>query len=246
MLTLYSVVKGFEGKMALMQRNAVQSWRAVVPDAQLLWFGDDEPGAAEEAERFGVELLPMTRTEAGAPLVRDVIERAHEAARHKLRCLVNADILLEPSFAPAVRLVAGQLAAFLLVMRRYNVQVDGALDFTADWHAQVVALPNKAYTLSGIDVFCYRGDWLAGMPAFGMGRTCWDNWIVAHARRSKVPIVDATQYTRAYHQEHQKRKPPDEVRRNRQMLKAEFSRTPGLNTATHRISPTGRLKEMRK
>jgi len=44
MLTLFTVPKAFVGHIGLIQRNAIRSWQACVPDAQIMLFGCDACG----------------------------------------------------------------------------------------------------------------------------------------------------------------------------------------------------------
>jgi len=247
-MLIYSIVKGFAGEFEHIQRNAVRSWQTVFPQAQIVWFGQDEPGAAEEAEANGIQLMPMRRTEKGAPLLPDVIDSAHKLARSRdTRCLINADIVLEPQFATAVQAVEDRFSNFLLITRRRNIQVDDELDFSEDWHGMIKDLPFTDYTRSGIDVFCYRGDWLRDIPPFGVGRTAWDNWIVSWAdKQEKLPIIDATGFTVVYHQQHAKHKPQGEVMRNQaiwQQALVEFEKPGTLNSATWKLTEKGQLVE---
>jgi len=53
MLTIFTTAKPFRGHSGIIQRNALQSWKALQPDIEIILFGDDE-GAAEAAEEFGL------------------------------------------------------------------------------------------------------------------------------------------------------------------------------------------------
>jgi hypothetical protein len=247
-LTLYTVVKGFTGSFAHIQRNAIRSWQTVVPDAEIVLFGDAESGALREAAALGVPVLPMHYNDHGAPLIADVIEVANEIAQHDIRCLLNGDVILEPSFRPAVCAVADEFDEFFFSVRRYNVNVPRELDFDGDWHGYVCGLKRKAYTLAGTDVFCYRGDWLTGMPAFGMGRTTWDNWVMARAKRARVPFVYGDEYTQSYHQNHPKRKPKAERRENVKLMEQEFdgARSGTLRKANYILNSKGAIEKASK
>ena len=252
-MLIYSIVKGFKSEFTHIQRNAIRSWQAVLPgDHHIFLFGDAEPNALEEAVALGVPILPMVYTTSGAPLLPNVIQKMHEMRREgDTLCLINADIIIEPQFAAAVRTVEAKFDNFLLVTRRRNVQVDDELDFSTDWHGALKALAFQDYTRSGIDVFCYRGDWLKHIPQFGVGRTAWDNWIVGWARSQKVPIVEATQFTVVYHQGHAKYKPADAVQRNQELwnkalMHKDFKHAGTLDSATWLLDGAGNLAEKRK
>ena len=40
------------------------------------------------------------------------------------------------------------------------------------------------------------------LPAFAVGRPAWDNWLVYQAPRRRIPVIDATQATTVFHQNH--------------------------------------------
>ncbi len=57
MLTLFSTPKPFRGHINIIQRNALESWRRLDPDAEIILFGDDE-GAAEVCRELGLRHEP--------------------------------------------------------------------------------------------------------------------------------------------------------------------------------------------
>ena len=244
MITFYSVVKGFDDPhIATIQRNAACALLWSYPEAQVIWFGEDEPGALEAANLYGIPLYPMKRNEYGAPLLPSVIEKAHEVARFDIRCLVNADILLPQNFGQAVETIAEEFASFLFISRRVGVAVDWRIDFSPTWFVDIAALDRKKYTPSAIDFFCYRGGWLRNVPQFGIGRSAWDNWIVGTAKQAKIPIVDGTQFVKAFHQEHEKQRRPKQMARNRALFKAEIKGSGDLTEATHRLTKDGNVEK---
>ena len=58
MLTLFSTAKPFLGHSGIIQRNALQSWKLLHPDVEVILFGDDE-GAAEVARELGIRHEPQ-------------------------------------------------------------------------------------------------------------------------------------------------------------------------------------------
>jgi len=213
---------------------------------QIVLFGDDEPGAQQEAMNLSVHVLPMERTEKGAPLLPYIIDQAHQAELYDIRCLVNADIILGPEFAGAVEKVANTFDQFLLSARRIKVHVDNEIDFSdPEWMARLKALDCKLGISSAIDLFCYRGDWLRDVPPFGVGRTSWDNWMVRTAVQAGVPFIDGTPVFLAWHQEHEIRKPKNEINRNRALL-GTSSVIGTFNDATWRINGKGELAERKQ
>ena len=94
MLTIFSVPKPFVGRIGEIQRRALASWAALGDDVQVLLLGD-EAGTAEAARNAGAEhVADLARTEHGTPRLDAAFAAADAAARHRLRCFANADVIL--------------------------------------------------------------------------------------------------------------------------------------------------------
>ena len=205
MLTLFSLPKAFVGRAAVLQQNAIESWRRLHPEIELLLFGD-ETGIAEAANRFGARhISEIQRNAASTPLVGEVFRRAEEMARHDVVGFVNGDIILLNDTLAAVGSVRAQFQKFLIVARRTNLDIDEAIDFSAGWQSRLrasAAARGKLHGHQGSDIFIYRRPMLQAMPNFAVGRTSWDNWIMFHARNSGVALIDATPDLVVVHQNH--------------------------------------------
>src|SRR5258708_5802556 len=103
-LTVFSIPKPFvEGHVSLIQRNALDSWRQLGPDVEVLLMGDDD-GVAEAAAEYGVKHVGAAATnEYGTPLLDWAFRSAAEHASGEVVCYVNADIVLLDDFLAAVR-----------------------------------------------------------------------------------------------------------------------------------------------
>ena len=55
---------------------------------------------------------------------------------------------------------------------------------------------------SGIDYFVFNKDLWKSLPDFIIGRPGYDNWLIWKARRTFVPIIDATNSIQVIHQNH--------------------------------------------
>jgi hypothetical protein len=203
-LTLFTIPKAFSGRDGVIQRNALRSWRRLEPRCQILVFGDD-PGVGEAAEEFDLTWVPeVEKTDYGTPLLNGVFRRAQELAEHRVCAYVNADIVLLSDFIPAVNLIT--LDRFLMVGRRWDVDVDEALDPSAnDFETGVRRLVQKSGRLhapSGMDYFVFPGGTVNEMPPFAVGRPSWDNWLISRMRLDGVPVIDGTGAVTAVHQNH--------------------------------------------
>ena len=120
MLTIFSIPKAFKGHMDVIQRNAIESWKRLGPECEVILIGDD-PGTAEVAEELGVQNIPhVERNEFGTPLLDSAYQLAEDAARNTYLCYVNADIILTSSLIHAFQRVRQQSDRFLMTARRWD------------------------------------------------------------------------------------------------------------------------------
>lgn len=249
MLTFHSIVRGFEGEFDWIQRNAIKSWQRLHPYVQVLLFGDDEVGAISAATDLGCTIYPLARNHRDIPLVRYPIERAQELARHDIRCLINADVILLQDFMWCVSEVEQRFDVFLLVTQRWGLKIDHLLQFRNGWDVELLHdLRERGHAKhrKAVDYFCYRGDFWNPIPDFAVGRMAWDNWLVWKALKENVPVIDATPVSVCIHQDHAKRRVSVESSEN-QAIYADTvgadsfrdARICGLNDATHWLTRQG-------
>jgi len=206
MLTVFATPKPFRGHIGVIQRNALKSWTLLAPDVEVILFGDDE-GAAEAARDLGLRHEPhVERNEHGAKLLPGIFGRAQQIARHGILCYANCDIILTCEVAEAVQQVASQHPRFLLVGRRWDLDVTAPLDFTAShWDRQLVARAREAGRQrppNWIDFFAFPRGLFANLLPLVIGRVGWDNYLLLQARRMNVPLVDASPVVTPVHQNH--------------------------------------------
>src|ERR1019366_7468872 len=98
MISFFTTPKPFLGHIGVIQRNAIESWKRVHPQAEVILFGDEE-GAAEAARALGARHEhEVDRNSLGTPLLSSLFDRAERLARHDRLCFLNADILLTDDF----------------------------------------------------------------------------------------------------------------------------------------------------
>lgn len=205
MITFFTIPKPFTGKTGVMQLNALKSWRTVAPSSEIVICGD-EAGARAAAAEVGARWLPEVATNSfGTPLLGSTFQRVAAESQMELLAYLNADIILLPDFMAALRRVT--FRPFLLVARRWNLDLEEAWDFeAADWSARLrrlVAEKGELFRRDAIDCFVFpRKSPLVDLPQFAVGRPCWDNWFIYNARRRKIPVIDATAAITLVHQNH--------------------------------------------
>ena len=205
-LTIFSAPKPFTNPhIALIQRNAIQSWAALGPDVQVILLGEED-GLAEAAASLGVQHLPdVQRNANGTPLVSSMFSLARQHSGSPLLACVNADILLMPDFVSCARLVHEQVGQFLMVGQRWDLNVTQPLEFNPGWPERLrerTLREGKLHRASGSDYFIFPRDCFSDMPPFAIGRAGWDNWMIYAGRLRGWPVVDASEDILIIHQNH--------------------------------------------
>lgn len=181
MITFFATPKPFVGITALLQRNAIQSWK-LISGSKVFLYGKDE-GVKEAAEELGCIHIPdISLSGYGTPYLDDVFYDAQKRASTDIVCYVNSDILLN-GIDVAVDWCKG--SDFLMTGKRIDIQT---------------AAYQKTYP--GMDWFAFPKGMITNMPHFIVGRRGWDNWMVYHCRSRKIPVVDASGFVRALHPSH--------------------------------------------
>lgn len=205
MLTIFSCPKPFRGHANIIQRNAVESWRRLGPEVEVILLGDDE-GTSGVAKEFCIQHIPdVARNDHGTPLINSLFEKAQERARYDRMCYVNADIILMSNFVRAIKRVVAEMDRSLMVGRRWNLDLEEPLEFHANWEEWLLAQVErrgKLYYHFAIDYFVYpKGIW-GEIPPFAVGRPGWDIWMLHRAHVLNIPMVDLTKMVSVIHQNH--------------------------------------------
>ena len=206
MVTLFALPKAFQGHNNMIQRNALESWRRIDGNPQIILFGDDE-GVPEVANELNLEYGgSVSRTENGTPRVDDLFMKGETFARYELVVYCNADIILPPDFAQILDGIAKQFDKMLVIGQRWDLDIRKPVDFSDErWLMRLKSQALREGCLhrqSGVDYFAFRRGLYPFIPPMAIGRVAWDNWLVIEARKRGAAIVDATEAIFAVHQEH--------------------------------------------
>ncbi|HLP15185.1 MAG TPA: glycosyl transferase family 2, partial [Bacteroidota bacterium] len=205
MVTLFAIPKPFVGHTAVIQHNAIESWKRFHPGYQIILFGNEE-GIAEAACEHGVEHIPdVRRNELGTPLMNAVFEEADKIARFEILCYVNSDIMLLEDLNAAVDRVKHS-KKFLMVGQRWNLDVVERIDFTqpeADHAIRMRTMTDGALALMwAMDYFVFPRNMWEKLPQFAIGRPGWDNWMLYQARAMNLELINSSLVIMAVHQNH--------------------------------------------
>ncbi len=253
---MFSTPKPFAGHIDVIQRNAIRSWQRLHPDIEIILVGDDA-GAAEVCTELSIRhIKDVERNKYGTKYLASIYDKVQETARHEILCHVNCDIVLMSDFVAAARSVVSQADRFLMAGRRWDVDLQHALDLAeADWETslrQLARKTNRPRPAQWIDYFLFsKGLYYKTIPEFVVGRPGWDNWLLWYPLSIKVPVVDASRDVLAVHQNHDYSYHPDgekgvwhgeEAQQNYQLHQGKFAT---LADATHLLR-SGRLKANHK
>jgi hypothetical protein len=205
-LTLFTVPKPFRGHIGDVQRNAIESWRALREDVQVVLVGDEE-GVEQAARDAHVEHVGGLATSGrGTPRLDSAFARTATVARWRLWCFVNADIVFFDDFPRAIERVASRLDDFLLIGECRDLPVPAGAttgDLLARARLQRSARERgRPRGHAALDYFVFPRGLFDPMPPFLVGRAGFDNWLVWRARAAGRPVVDATRSVVAIHQTH--------------------------------------------
>ena len=205
MISFFTSLKPFHGITAVQQRNALRSWRSSNPGGEIIVFGAVQAGADALAEVSATYRPDIACNDFGTPLISAMFAQAQRIARHSILCFINGDIILLPDFATAVARLAGW-RTFAAAGQRRDIDWETPIDFArTDWTEELLAavevrgrLRDPAY----MDFFVFRRGAIGSLPPFAIGRPAWDNYLIMHLLRRRVPIVDLSLAVAALHQNH--------------------------------------------
>ena len=225
LVTIFITPKGFDREhIAIIQRNAVRSWKMLGEDVDILLIGDDE-GVEENAKALGVRYVrEVKRNSHGTPLLSDIFRIARENSDSPLLAYVNADILLKQDFLQTCREMHEKEKQFLLVGRRFDLDVETEMEFGPDWEEKLdaeVAARGNWHSFNGSDYFIFTRDIYTEIPDFAIGRSGWDNWMFYEARAKGWKLVDCTGSINIVHQNHDYAHLPNGLSHHRQPESAE-------------------------
>ena len=231
LMTIFITPKGFDrDHIALIQRNAIKSWKALGDDVDVLLIGDD-PGVEENAEMLGVRYIKdVKRNDSGTPMLDDIFRIARDNSDSPLLAYVNADIILKKDFVEISRKILEKEKKFLLVGQRWDLDVQVDLNFEAGWEEefnQDLKARGRRHPAGGSDYFIFPREIFTEIPAFAIGRSGWDNWMFYEARYKGWKLINCSEAINIIHQDHDYAHLPNGLPHYRQPESAENVKAAG-------------------
>lgn len=256
MLTFFTTAKAFLGHDGIIQWNALASWKRLDPNVEVILFGDDA-GAAEVCAEMGLRHEPrVTRHQSGAKYLDFIFKRAQELSNSEYFCFSNCDIVLTEDFRLAFEKVRQWRERFLLVARRWDVDIAKPIDFErTHWTRDVRELAlhkGLRQDESWIDFFVFRRGMYSDIPPLIVGHCYWDNWMIWRALSEGTPVVDADRFVVPIHQNHgynakygrSKGVPTDALSQLNLRTIGGEEHIRRIDAATHRITSGGKIRRV--
>ena len=255
LITIFITPKGFDrDHIALIQRNAIRSWKALGADVDILLIGDD-PGVEENAKALGVRYIrDVKRNASGTPMLDDIFRLARENSDSPLLAYVNADIILKRDFVETSRKILDREKKFLLVGQRWDLDVQVDLEFPQGWESEFdkdLAARGRRHPAGGSDYFVYPRDIFTSIPPFAIGRSGWDNWMFYEARVKGWKLINCSKAINIIHQDHDYAHLPNGLPHYRQPESAENVKAAGgkrtiftLLDCDHELDENGNLRRV--
>ncbi|HEY5982532.1 MAG TPA: hypothetical protein VIU38_03605 [Anaerolineales bacterium] len=205
LITFFAAPKPLvDERISTIQMNAFRSW-AALPEVDVILMGD-EVGVSEAASQVGARhITDVRRNSRGTPLISSMIQFAREYSTSPLLCVINADMIIMRDMVEASRQVRELASRFVMLSRRWDLEMNGPLHLQAGWEAELqarVRAEGRLHRPAGSDFFVFPRDIYHSVPEFAVGRAGWDNWMIYSARRSRWPVIDCTPSVMAVHQNH--------------------------------------------
>jgi hypothetical protein len=208
--TIFAIPKPFVGDAERIQLNAIQSWRKLAPQVDILLLGD-ERGVAEFVSTAGegsIRHLPgLRRNSSGTPMLDSAFEVAGRVCNTPLLMYCNCDVIFFEDLVRAIeRLQALTIGEFIAFGRRTNLAVDRLINFAdQDDVAQLQLLTKVRGSRESIvckEYFIFRRGSFEKIPGFAVGRGNWDNWMIRSAKDRSLAVIDVSAMVTAVHQDH--------------------------------------------
>ena len=138
-------------------------------------------------------------------LISSMVDSARRDGSGDLLCLINADMIVMRDLVEAALKVRSRFDRFVMLGRRWDVDVDAPMDFSAGWESHLRAIvqqTGKLHRPAGSDFFVFPRSCYAAIPDFAVGRAGWDNWMIYKARQEGWPVIDCTPSVMIVHQNH--------------------------------------------
>jgi hypothetical protein len=259
MITLFTTPKPFTGIIKLIQENAIRSWRKLSVDIEIIIYTKEKDNQQLFEETCALVIDDIRTNDLGTPFISDLFSRTERETNNNILCYINADIILPKEFLVAAQQASSQFKKFLMVGCRNDLDWNETIDFSSKEKQQkfwmIAQERSQVHPVSGIDYFVYSRSSINHIPDLLAGRAGFDQWLIWKARRSLIPVIDASSRIFAIHQNHDYAHHPDgrdgvfkgeEAAHNRQYLGKGYYKGLNILDATYKFDGNFIVKKQGK
>lgn len=205
MITVLASPKPWIGRVAKIQEKAIQSWKHIHPDVEIILYGNS-PGTAVACQKFGICHIPnIEANENEIPFFGAIVDHAAKHAKYDTQAYVNCDILLTPHILNAIKSI--HFSDFLMIGQRIDLSEWVAIETVdPDLINKLIALSQSGginlHLPAGSDYFMFKRGMWHDLPPVVIGRGGYDGALIASCLQRCIPVVDATLSILALHQFH--------------------------------------------
>jgi len=200
MITFIACPREFVSPYAVVQRNAILSWKRLSSCKNIVLCGNDG-GIKEFCEEHDLIHEPDIKiSDSSVPILPSALHHGYKHA-DKMVCYINSDILLTSDFDKTVKSLMEKFSEeekMMVVGRRKDIDFDSEIIFNDDWERkfldEVDEKSKKFNETCVIDYFLHTKSTYDGVdiPEFRIGRFCWDGWLVHNVISRGLFSVDIT------------------------------------------------------
>jgi len=196
-ITFFTTCKPFQGEAAILQENALMSWKRLgVP----IIICGDEAGAKEMANKIGAQhIADINRNEQGTPYIKSIFSAAEKASKTPFLAYLNADIIVRQDVLKAMEAISKNFASqdpFLMTCRRRNIPLGFLLPGKENDCSATLSSLDQNYgsfdQSNAIDLFFFRRGLFDDIIPLVIGHMQWDNWLLWYAKYKGASIIDAS------------------------------------------------------
>lgn len=213
-ISIFTVPEPFTGDALIRQRNALKSWRLLMPAAAIILIGDVE-GAADAANEFGAIHAPVETGPYGHVRFSEVLEAVKISGSARIHVYLDPDLLMTSDVPDALSRLSATAGPFLAAARSHTVAPWAELSFSSRELCRIMRdeASDKGLIANAADpgIIAFNWDFTEYIPPITTASADWKRWFMGQAVSLGVPLIDLTGTVVAPRQWHPEKQPEREA-----------------------------------
>ena len=115
MFTIFTFPRPFKEPFLIPQINAINSWKKIHPDVEIVLINDEEDSSKIFAEKNGIKCINGKFSEYGTPLLKYALEKVQKIAKNKDIIFFNTDIIYIDGMIRSINKIHNHKQLFLII-----------------------------------------------------------------------------------------------------------------------------------